>query len=542
MEIFIKVVELLAGVGIFLVGVHLLSSYIEQLANTGIKKLFNKTANNKLVNIGIGATTTAIIQSSGVTTVLIVGFVNVGIMNLYQATSMIMGANIGTTITAHIATLQQFDFTKYIQAFAFIGIMMTMIWKSETTKGVGYILAGLGMIFIGLEVMKSAMASSVVRPILEDLFMAVDNPFLLFIIGIVVTALAQSSSASTSVIITLATIPGFVFGSGGNSVLYMILGTNIGSCVTALMSSMGAGANAKRASLIHLMFNMFGSVIFFIVLLFWKGFMDMTFGLWFNGNYATQIAMFHTFFNVTCTLIFMPFTGVFVKLSTLIIKDKGEKKVVCNLDERILSSTPLALEQIKKELVRLSDMSMEAFNSAYNAFVERKVSSTSNSQTIINETYDLSKSIADYLIKTSTNNNTKKEEVIISNIHNNIGDIMRISEIADNFIKYTKKEVADDLKFSKEVLDKIGVMVSKINELHLLTKATLVVNKTSVLQNIDSIEEEIDNMRKELIDEHIDRLNKGKCKPESSSIFINLVSNLERLGDHLTYIAHTVEN
>ncbi len=541
MEIFIKIIELFAGIGVFLVGVHLLSSNIEQLANSSIKQLFKKTANNKLVNIGIGATTTAIIQSSGVTTVLIVGFVNVGAMSLYQATSMIMGANIGTTITAHIASLQQFDFTKYVQALSLIGIMMTMVWKKESVKKVGFILAGLSLIFIGLELMKNAMSNEVIKPILMNLFLVVDDPFLLLFIGILVTALAQSSSATTSVIITLAAVPGFVFGRGGNSVLYMILGTNIGSCVTALMSSIGAGANAKRASLIHLLFNTVGSLIFFVVLIIWKDFMNMTFGLWFKGSYATQIAMFHTFFNLACTIIFMPFTSLFVKVATLLIKDKDERKITCNLDDRLLSTTSLALEQIKKELVRLSDVSMDAFNSAYKCFTERKVSGLDNPKNLIADSNELSKAIADYLIKTSANTNTKKEEEIISDMHNNIGDVMRISEIADNFIKYTKKEVSDDIIISSEVLEKINVMAIKINELHKLTKLVILENEVSLLEKVDNVEEEIDNMRKSLIEEHIERLNLGKTKPESSSIFINLVSNLERLGDHLTYIAHTVK-
>ena len=536
-EILLVLVALLAGVGVFLVGVHFLSDNIEQLANAKIRDLFKKTANNRLVNIGIGAATTAIIQSSGVTTVLIVGFVNVGMMSLFQATSMIMGANIGTTITAHIASLQEFDFTEYVKLLTFVGIMVTMIWKSDKIKSVGFILAGLGMIFIGLDLMKSSMMR--IEETLEMIFRIVDNPFLLLLIGIVVTALAQSSSATTSIIITMAAA-GVTIGDGGNSVLYMILGTNIGSCVTAVMSSFGTNANAKRASLIHLLFNTFGSLLFFIVLLIWKDFNVVTFARWFPGAEAVQIAMFHTFFNCICTLIFVPFTGVFVKIATLLIKDKVKEEKICSLDDRMLSNPALAIDQSNLEAIKLADISMEAFLSSYNAFLNKDLSEVQEVHKKIDKANLLNKAITDYVIKISAKT-VGENEKYISDLYNNLGDIMRIAEIADNFTKYTKRQIDDNLSFSPEIIDKVTIMVNKVNDLYVLTKELLINKNKDLLKEIDDVEESIDNMRKSLIDEHIERLNCGKCKPENSSIFINLVSNLERLGDHLTYIAYTVK-
>lgn len=536
-EILLVLVALLAGVGVFLVGVHFLSDNIEQLANAKIRDLFKKTANNRLVNIGIGAATTAIIQSSGVTTVLIVGFVNVGMMSLFQATSMIMGANIGTTITAHIASLQEFDFTEYVKLLTFVGIMVTMIWKSDKIKSVGFILAGLGMIFIGLDLMKSSMMR--IEETLEMIFRIVDNPFLLLLIGIVVTALAQSSSATTSIIITMAAA-GVTIGDGGNSVLYMILGTNIGSCVTAVMSSFGTNANAKRASLIHLLFNTFGSLLFFIVLLIWKDFNVVTFARWFPGAEAVQIAMFHTFFNCICTLIFFPFTGVFVKIATLLIKDKVKEEKICSLDDRMLSNPALAIDQSNLEAIKLADISMEAFLSSYNAFLNKDLSEVQEVHKKIDKANLLNKAITDYVIKISAKT-VGDNEKYISDLYNNLGDIMRIAEIADNFTKYTKRQIDDNLSFSPEIIDKVTIMVNKVNDLYVLTKELLINKNKDLLKEIDDVEESIDNMRKSLIDEHIERLNCGKCKPENSSIFINLVSNLERLGDHLTYIAYTVK-
>lgn len=535
--IIMVLIELFAGASVFLVGVKLLSSNIEQLATTGIKDIFNKTANNKIVNVGIGMVTTALVQSSGLTTVLIVGFVNVGLISLAQATAMIMGANIGTTLTAQIAALSAFEFSKYIKIIAFVGILMTMISKKETTKKAGFIITGLGLIFIGLGLMSASLTP--LKEEASDVFTLVTNPILMFLIGIFLTALVQSSAAITSILISIAAA-GLQIGDGGNSVLFIILGTNIGSCVTALMSSFGASPNAKRASLIHLLFNTFGSLIFFIILLIFPGFMDVTFGKWFKET-ATQIAMFHTFFNVIGTIIFLPFTNVFVKIATFLVKDKPVKEEnITLLDERIIQNSSLAIEQVEKETMRLADIAMQSFKSAYKAFYDKNADELSETVNNISVCDKMSKQITDYLIKVSLNTGLTEEKKI-NDIHNNIGDIMRIAEIADNFIKYTRHEVEDNLTFSDGVKVELNEMVSRIENLFNLTKEAILTKNTAVINEIDVVEESVDAMRKHLIDSHIERLNRGECKAENSSIFINLVSNLERLGDHLTYIAYTIK-
>lgn len=536
-EILLFFAKVFAGTGVFLIGVSLLTSNIEQLATGGIKTLFNKTGNKKLVNVGIGTITTALIQSSGVTTVLIVGFVNVGLMSLQQAAAMIMGANIGTTITAQIAALSEFDFTKYIQILSFVGIMMAMIAKRDNIKKIGHILAGLGLVFIGLWMMSSAMKENqmLVQPFLES----ITNPFLLFLVGIILTALVQSSSATTSIIIAMVS-GGLTIGSNGNEVLFFILGTNIGSCVTAMMSTIGASTNAKRAGVIHLLFNTLGSLVFFCILIPFPQFMEATFKSWFTVP-ATQIAMFHTFFNVTCTLLFLPISNFFVKLSEFIVREKPAFKPVDEgtfLDDRMLSSASLAISQIEKETVRLLDKSMEAFLLSYKAFRERSMDYVPTIKNEIDKTNDLSQNIIDYLIKVAAMSKLKEERVV-SDIHNNVGDIMRISEIADNFTKYTNREIENKLEFSDTVLSELEVMVDKIKELYGLTREVMLGGDRALLPEIDAVEEGIDATKKTLIDGHIQRLNDGTCRPESSSVFINMVSNLERLGDHITYIAHS---
>lgn len=531
-------VQLFAGTGVFLVGVQLLTTNIEQLATEGIKDLFGRTANKKLVNVGIGAATTALIQSSGVTTVLIVGFVNVGVMNLYQATAMIMGANIGTTITAQIAALSAFPITTYVQAAVFVGVMMSMICRKEGAKKAGNILAGLGLIFIGLSLMSDAMKMN--RDSIQEIFEHVTNPFLLFFIGIFLTALVQSSSATTSVVIAMS-VAGLTIGTGGNEILYIVLGTNIGSCVTALISSIGAGVNAKRASMIHLLFNTLGSLLFMSILLLWPSFSAMTFARWFPSA-ATRIAMFHTFFNVTCTILFLPFSHLFVRASEFLIRDKQEsrKRSSTYLDDRMLSSASLALAQLEKETMRMADIAMDGFLTSFEAFQARDTAPLSKVQERIDEAGQVNQNILNYLIRLSANSKLSEEKQVAS-IHSVTGDVMRIAEIADNFIKYTKREVSDKLVFSGEVRGQLDEMVGSIRRLYDLMKQVILEKDHAQMPALDAEEEKVDAYRKQLIDSHIDRLNRGVCQPESSGVFINLVSNLERLGDHLTYIAHTVE-
>lgn len=531
-ELIMFVVRLLAGTGVFLVGVQLLTANIEQLATQRIKSLFEGTADKRLVNVGIGAAATALIQSSGVTTVLIVGFVNVGVINLYQATAMIMGANIGTTITAQIAALSAFPVTTYIQILIFIGIMMNMACKSDNLKRGGMILAGLGLIFIGLSLMSDAMKAS--RDAIQGVFETVTNPFLLFLIGIVLTALVQSSSATTSVIIAMS-VAGLTVGTGGNEVLYLILGTNIGSCVTALMSSVTAGPNARRAGLIHLLFNTFGSLLFLVLLLCWPGFMAHTFQRWFP-SVATQIAMFHTFFNVTCTVLFLPFCGLFVKVSQLLVREQSFPEAPTYLDERMLSSASLALSQLEKELVLLADSAMEAFRGAYRSFQTRDKALIPPTQRQIEEANTRAQSIINYLIRLSAQSKLSEEESI-SKLYNDVGDVMRIAEIADNFTKYTARVTDQGLEFSKNGQGELAQMVAQVEELYRLTREYLEEKSPELLPQIDQAEEAVDGLRKSSIDNHIRRLNLGECKPECSGVFINMVSNLERLGDHLTYIA-----
>ncbi len=539
-----RIVLMLAACGAFLIGFKLLSDNMERLAGDSLKRLFNKTSDKKWVGVGMGAISTAVVQSSGVTTVMVVGFVNAGIMSLYQAAAVIMGANIGTTITAQLAALQALPIDTIFIFLVFLGVMMEMFSKNDKVKSVGFALAGLGMVFFGLEIMSSTMKIYASDPAVTDILASLTNPFLLLIFGIVFTALVQSSSAVTTIIIGMASA-GLIIGGGGNAVLYLILGSNIGSCVTALMSSIGTSVNARRASTIHLLFNVTGALLFMVMLLFCPNFFQDTFVKWFPEA-STQIAMFHTFFNIICTLLFLPFTKILVTLSMKLIPEKVQMEKapyeLVYMDKRFMSTPTVALGQLRKECFRMADMSMESLRIAFRGFIDRDLEAITKVYELNESIAKLSEQISDYLVKVSAAGVSLSDEKQISALHSNIGDIARIAELADNLTKYTKKEVRDNLVFSDGINDKLEVMHGMLQDQYIYVQQIILYGNRDALPESDSLEDRIDGMRRELVAEHITRLGQGKCRPENNTIFINLVCNLERIGDHLNFIAHSRDN
>ena len=537
------IIKFLAGIGAFMMGFRILSENMEKLANKGLNKLFNKVGKNRFVGVGIGAFATALVQSSAATTVLVVGLVNSGIIDLFQATTVIMGANIGTTITAQLAALSSFDISIYMLALSFIGVFINMIAKKDKVKTIGLVLGGMGLLFLGMQYMKNAMAGFSESDSLKNALETIKNPILLLLFGIGATALIQSSAAITTIIISMVAAGIMIGGANGNGVFFVVLGTNIGTCVTALISSIGTNANARRSSLIHLMFNVTGTLIFTILLLVWPTFKQNTFDIWFPNLPATQIAMFHTFFNVLCTLIFLPFPGLFVKVSKLLIKDKKVKKKTIELefmDERMLQYPSVALGMLSKEITNMSFKAISALNKAVNGFFEHEPYHEEIDE-INNSLSNTNGAVIEYLVKISAKKITYSEECIISAYHHNLNDILRIGEIADNISKYTAQTIKEELEFSDGVIVEIGKMTELINEMYKLVEASFMARKKELKPQIDRIEDTIDKMRADLINGHLERLKVGKCQPQSSGVFINLVNNLERAADHLTYISESIE-
>ncbi|MBQ8685863.1 MAG: Na/Pi cotransporter family protein [Clostridia bacterium] len=544
MNIIEIVVTILAGCGAFLLGFKVLSDNMEKIAGKSLKVLFNKTSDKRLMNVGMGLVTTAVVQSSSITTVMVVGFVNAGIMTLYQAAAIIMGANIGTTITAQIAALQAFDIDLVFMSLLFVGVFMELFSKKDKIKSIGLALAGLGLVFVGLGLMSDPMAFLKEEKAVTDFLAAVNNPILLLFIGLGLTAIIQSSSAVTTIVISMASA-GLIIGGGGNAALFVILGSNIGTCVTAIISSIGTSVNARRASIIHLLFNVIGSLLFTVMLLLWPSFSAVTLERWFASP-STQLAMFHTIFNVTCTLLFLPFTKLLVAMSIKLVPEKGQTQKspseLMFMDKRFLATPTVAVGQLKKETFRMADMAMASLRVAFGGFVDRDTA-------IIDSVYErnehiatLGEQISDYLVQVSASGVSLSDEKEINALHNNIGDISRIAELADNFTKYTKREVRDNLVFSEGINEKLEIMHGMLHEQYEIVKKAVLDKQTDCVKASDELEERIDNMRRELVAEHIERLSQGKCKPENNTIFINLVSNLERVGDHLNYLVHNGEN
>ena len=459
-----------------------------------------------------------------------------------------MGANIGTTITAQIVALQAFKLNVFFMIPVFVGMAMNMFSKKDKVRLAGIALAGLGLVFVGLNVMSEAMENELMHEALKNLLAKVSNPFLLLFVGVAFTALMQSSSAVTTIVITMAT-QGLIVGNGGNSVLFVILGSNIGSCVTALISSIGTSVNARRASVIHLLFNVIGTFIFMVVLLAFPSFQQNSFERWFSSP-ETQIAMFHTFFNVVCTCLFLPFTDLLVKLAMLIVPENKKEEEKENeedgmkfvyMDKRFLTSPALAISQLKKETFRMADMAMASLATAFNGFIHRDMSTVEKVAANNERIADLSKAISDYLVKVSAAGPSLDDEKKISAMHNNVGDIVRISELADNLTKYTKKTVNENLTFSPAVGTQLTEMYALLQEQYSLVKRVVLMKEYDLRDDSDKVEDRVDNMRRSLISDHIDRMQRGECNAENNPVFINLVANLERVGDHLNYVAHSVD-
>ena len=550
MDYILAVVALLGGLGAFLFGFKVLSDNIEKMATNRLRGWFDKTGKNRFIGVGIGAGVTAIIQSSSATTVMVVGFVNAGLMSLFSATAIIMGANIGTTITAYFSVMGDIPFIEFVTIFACVGIFMNMLAKKEKTKSIGLLLAGLGLVFLGLEYMGMAMEDFSKSEAVYNFLRDADNRFVLLLAGVVITGIVQSSSAVTTLIVQIVATGTLFIGDPANSgILFLVLGTNIGTCVTALLSSIGANTNAKRAALIHLMFNVFGTVIFSVFLLCWPGFLNATLRAWFPDDPGLQIALFHTFFNVVCTALFLPFIKVFVTVATKLVREKkGSGKALGDeaspeklLDDRFIASPTIAVGQANKAVARMADTAMEALKTAFGGFIDRNEAATEEVAALNANVADMERRIVAYLIKVSSEDTSEADERTIYALHHATGDIARISELADNITKYTRSCCKKGIAFSPIVVKSLREMYEKIEQLYGKTMEVFAQKDITAVRAVDSVESEIDAARKEMVNDHIERLNEGKCKPESSGVFINLVCNLERAADHLTYVAHAFD-
>lgn len=540
-----SVILLLVGLGVFLLGFKFLGDSIEKLSASKLRALFNRAAGNRFAGVGVGALATAIVQSSSVTTVMVVGFVNAGVMTLTQAAAVIMGANIGTTITGWLVWLNQFNVMMYAMLLTLIGLILTMVTKNNKVNTAGSLVASLGLVFVGLEIMSGSMSGFTDKQFVIDALSSVTNPLLLLLIGAGITAIVQSSSAVTSVLVVMAsTTPPLLVGGGGNGILFVILGTNIGTCITAVLSSIGANTNAKRACLYHLLFNVIGSIIFLVVFWIWDGFYDDVLMQWFHND-TTCITFFHTMFNVICTCLYLPFIKYLVKLTEIIIPDrkKNRKNKAGEgfMDKRLLVTPSLALGQLLKQTTYTAGIAVKCLNNAVAGFIAKDDSKLDDMLKDVQKVNDLSQEITGYLLEISAKDISLSDEKLVNVLHRDNSDIVRIADIAENIVGYTHKAIDETLVFSDVVKRDLNKLMKLLNEQYELVVDIVENNNIVKIKQSDELEQEIDASKKRLLDEHIERMARGECNAENNSLFVSLISNLERVGDHLSMMAHSVE-
>ena len=540
-----SLIWLLAGVGVFIVGMNFMSDALEKCAGSGMKRMLEKISNNRFSGVGIGAGVTAIIQSSSATSVMVIGLVNAGVMTLMQATPIIMGANIGTTITGILVSLKNDYFNMLMYVFAFAGVMMGF-FKNEKIKLAGLLCSGLGMIFVGLNIMSSEQAFG--NPLVENLFTGIfariDFPLLLILIGVIFTALIQSSSAATGVVITMV-------GAGIlplDLALFIILGANIGTCVTALLASVGANANSKRVALIHFTFNAIGTVLFAAIIWIFKEPVVNLLVSFFPGkdpmSLQMRVSAFHVIFNVTTTCLLLPFVKQLVDYSCKVIKDKKEAKETLTfkfVDERLLTTPTIALAQVKKEIDYMLSL---VEDNIYNSFVAMFTGSTEHSEEIArNETIiDFTNSeLTKYLIKLSTDMEESDEKVIGSYFHV-LNDLERIGDHAENFHEIGIEMIHRGISFSDQARKGIKAMRDATLEMFVLSKDAFENINKGDLAKLGALEEAVDGMKRDLIAGHFARLAEGNCSVDVSPYYSSVVIGLERVSDHLVNIGFSIVN
>ena len=548
--------EFAGGIGMFLYGMNTMADGMQRSAGGKMKKLLGYLTSNRLLAIIVGAVITAIIQSSGATTVMVVGFVNAGLMTLVQAVGVIMGANIGTTITAWIVSLGQLGDAAKVMNPSFyapfligIGAFVILFSKKDKVKNAGEIIVGIGLLFEGLTFMSSSIAPYTDAPIFSQAFQIVgSNPFLGILIGIIVTAVLQSSSASVGILQTLA-LNGVVT---TNAAIYITLGQNIGSCVTALISSAGTTRTAKRAACMHILFNIAGALLFGTV-----GFILFSIypALAAHNITSVEISVFHTFFNITCTLVMFPFANLLVKISGLIVrenekqddfaeleaKDAVAAEIARHFDSRLLGQPSVAVETAKNEVIAMGNLALD--NIKYAAEATQK-----NDQTMVDKVYEIEhkvdlyeKYLTDFLIKVNNLSITQEQHLLVKNLFHAIIDIERVSDHAGNIAELAKYKIEHRIIFSEKGTQELNQLWDKV--VHCFEEAVKARGTGSgqAIQNVLRIEDEVDDLEEELRNKHIERLSAGLCIPSNGVVFLDILSNLERMSDHANNIVDCIQ-
>lgn len=533
-----NLLSLIGGLGLFLYGMTVMGESIEKAAGAKMRSFLDFFTKNRFIGMLFGMLFCAIVQSSSATTVMVVSFVNAGLMNLVQAAGVIMGANVGTTITSQLVA---FNLSQAAPVFLMLGVIVTMFCKNNKVKQIGEVVLGFGVLFMGLSLMSGSMEGMKESPFVVELLHGINNPFLGILIGFVITAIIQSSSVTVSIVLLMAQqglLPLWLC-------FYIILGCNIGSCTTALLASISGNKDAKRAAMIHFLFNVMGTIVIAAILLVGESWVEAGIRGISGDNIGRCVANAHTFFKVFQVIILFPFAKWIVKLTYFFVPDKAGKEKQEGFQLEYIGPSSVfspntAVVEVTKELERMGHIAVENLIKAVNVLIKPE-------DKIIEEVYEteqqinyMNHAITDYLVKISQSTLPIDDMKNIGGLFHVVNDIERIGDHAENAADSAVLRKEKNISFSKEAEAELLEMLHRVIKITNYSIDMFSNNSKEHLQEILDLENGIDQMERDLQEAHVERLKKGKCKQEAGMIFSDIISGLERVADHATNIAFSI--
>ena len=532
------ILTMAGGLGLFLFGMELMSDSIEKVAGARLRRILEIFTTNRFMGMIVGIIFTGIIQSSSACTVMVVSFVNSGLMNLYQAAGVILGANIGTTITSQLVS---FNLSKIAPLILLVGVVVMMFTKKEKVRKVAEVVVGFGILFVGLSTMSQAMANMKNEPQVVNLLMSLKNPFLATLMGFALTAIIQSSSVTVSIVLLLANqdlLPLPI-------TLYIILGCNIGACATAMLASMTGKKDAKRAALIHLLFNIIGTVIIYIAL-FVAGDQIVELIKSISADNGRFVANAHTLIKIAQVIMLFPFTGWLVKMTYLIVPGEDQKVgyresyQLKYIGDKVVFNPATAVVEVIKELERMASLAEENLNRAMNALITLDEEDIEEAYEVEKNINFLNHAITDYLVKINQTTLPIEDLNSLGALFHVVNDIERIGDHAENVADAARQRKEEGVSISKEAQNELGDMLEMVNKIIRYAVEMFAKSDESHMQEIVTLEDQVDEKERELQKKHVERLTKGECSPEAGMIFSDIVSGLERVADHATNIAFAI--
>ena len=532
------ILTMAGGLGLFLFGMELMSDSIEKVAGARLRRILEIFTTNRFMGMIVGIIFTGIIQSSSACTVMVVSFVNSGLMNLYQAAGVILGANIGTTITSQLVS---FNLSKIAPLILLVGVVVMMFTKKEKVRKVAEVVVGFGILFVGLSTMSQAMANMKNEPQVVNLLMSLKNPFLATLMGFALTAIIQSSSVTVSIVLLLANqdlLPLPI-------TLYIILGCNIGACATAMLASMTGKKDAKRAALIHLLFNIIGTVIIYIAL-FVAGDQIVELIKSISADNGRFVANAHTLIKIAQVIMLFPFTGWLVKMTYLIVPGEDQKVgyresyQLKYIGDKVVFNPATAVVEVIKELERMASLAEENLNRAMNVLITLDEEDIEEVYEVEKNINFLNHAITDYLVKINQTTLPIEDLNSLGALFHVVNDIERIGDHAENVADAARQRKEEGVSISKEAQKELGDMLEMVNKIIRYAVEMFAKSDESHMQEIVTLEDQVDEKERELQKKHVERLTKGECSPEAGMIFSDIVSGLERVADHATNIAFAI--